>query len=144
MHFRIETAVNQSAQKVLDGFNEDLFLALKPPIMPLELLRFDGCEKGDKVQLVLGISPFSQRWNALVIEHGETDEMLYFTDIGEKLPFPIKKWTHRHQILKKEKGAVIVDDITYTTGFYPLDLLMYPVMYLQFGMRVPVYRRLFA
>ncbi|MGK0389475.1 MAG: ligand-binding SRPBCC domain-containing protein [Maribacter sp.] len=143
MHFRIETEVSQSAQKVLDGFNEDLFLALKPPVMPLELLRFDGCEKGDKVQLILGISPFSQRWNALVIEHGENDEMLYFTDIGEKLPFPIKDWKHRHQILKREKGAVIVDDITYTTGFYPLDMLMYPVMYLQFWMRVPVYRRLF-
>lgn len=144
MHFRIETEVNQSAQEVWEGFNEDLFLELKPPLMPLKLLRFDGCEKGDRVQLILGISPFSQRWNALVTEHGENDAMLYFTDVGEKLPFPLKDWTHRHQILKQEKGSIIVDDITYTIGCYPLDVLIYPIMYLQFWMRKPVYRRLFA
>ena len=143
MNFRIETRVGQSAKMVLDGFNEDLFLALKPPLMPLELIRFDGCEKGDKVQLVLGIKPLSQKWDALVVEHGEDDGKFYFTDIGETLPFPLKDWKHRHQILKLDDGSIIVDDITYTTGFSLLDVLMYPIMYLQFYIRKPVYRRLF-
>jgi len=143
MNFRIETKVKQPAKMVLDGFNEDLFLALKPPLMPLKLLRFDGCEKGDKVQLILGIQPLSQKWDALVIEHGEDDEKFYFTDIGESLPFPLKDWKHRHQILKLEQGSIIVDDITYTTGFSILDFFMYPIMYLQFYIRKPVYSRLF-
>lgn len=143
MHFRIETKVNQKAHDVLSGFDESLFVALKPPLMPLELLRFDGCEKGDKVQLVLGIKPFSQKWNALVVEHGENDECFYFTDIGEKLPFPIKDWKHRHFIMKERSGSIIVDDITYTTGFRLLDYLMYPIMYLQFLIRKPVYKKLF-
>lgn len=144
MHFRIETKVGQKAEKVLSGFDESLFLALKPPLMPLKLLRFDGCEKGDRVQLVLGIPPFSQKWNALVIEHGENDEYFYFTDIGEKLPFPIKDWKHRHFIIKQNKEAIIADDITYTTGFLLLDYLMYPILYLQFRMRKPVYKKLFC
>lgn len=144
MHFRIETEVGQTAKQVLSGFDESLFLALKPPLMPLKLLRFDGCEKGDRVELVLGIPPFSQEWNALVVEHGENDDAFYFIDIGEKLPFPLKDWKHRHLILKKGDKSVIVDDITYSTGLKLLDYLMYPVLYLQFYIRIPVYRKLFS
>lgn len=144
MHFRIETEVQQSAKQVLAGFDESLFLALKPPLMPLKLLRFDGCEKGDRVELVLGIPPLSQQWNALVIEHGENEEGYFFTDIGEKLPFPLKGWKHRHFILKKGNKSIIVDDINYTTGLTILDYLMYPILYLQFYIRIPVYKKLFG
>ncbi len=143
LHIRIETKVNQSAQEVMDGFDEDLFKALKPPLMTLNLHRFDGCEKGDKVELEVGLLTFLQPWHALVTEHGEDEEKLYFTDIGARLPFPLKDWTHRHQILKHSLGSTVVDDITYKTVWFPFDYLMYPVIYMQFWLRKKIYRQFF-
>ncbi len=143
MNFIIKTQVGQSAAQVLDGFDAELFLALKPPLIPLELNRFDGCEKGDKVHLVLGKNPISQEWHALISEHGEDETKFYFTDIGEKLPFPLKDWCHRHRIHKTPKGAIIEDNITYTSGWLLFDGIMFPLLYGMFFLRKRIYREYF-
>jgi len=144
MKIRIQTKVNQSYHQVFEGFNEDLFLALKPPLLPLKLLKFDGCKTGDEVHIQLGAGFLTQRWDALIIEDAASDEEYYFIDKGVQLPFFLKTWQHRHRILKADEGAYIVDDIDYQTPFWLLDYLMYPVMYLQFYARKPVYKRVFG
>lgn len=144
MKILIKTQVEQNHHQVWKGFNRDLFLALKPPFPPMELRRFDGSETGDEVHIRLGAGALSQDWNALIVEHGKTDEEYYFIDEGSTLPFFLKSWTHRHRILKKENGAVIIDDIQYRTPNILLDYLMYPLMYFQFWMRQPIYRKVFA
>lgn len=145
MRIIITTEVASSHKAVSEGFNEALFLALKPPLMPLKLHRFDGCEKGDEVHIELGIAPLSQKWNALIVEHGETDQEIYFVDRGVELPFFLKTWEHRHRIVALTKGrSQIIDDFDYTTPIGFMDYLMYPIIYLQFWLRKPVYRRIFG
>ncbi len=144
MKFSISTSVNRSAKDVLSGFDAELFLALKPPLLPLSLEQFDGCETGDRVKLKLGMKPFEQKWHALITEHGETNDSIYFIDVGEKLPFPLKDWCHRHFIHKnKNGGSVIEDNITYTTGYVLLDVILYLPLYFTFFIRKRIYRQFF-
>lgn len=145
MKIWIQTTVAANHFSVWEGFNEDLFKALKPPLLPLTLKRFDGSTTGDEVHLTLGKGWLSQDWNARIVEHQVGPDECYFIDEGSKLPFFLKRWQHRHRIVKQPDGATaIIDDITFSTPFRLLDYLMYPVMYLQFYARKPVYKRIFG
>ncbi len=143
MHFIIQTRVEQNYQTVFNGFTKDLFMALKPPLMPLKLLRFDGCKKGDEVHVEL---MWGLKWTSLITSRALGTKEIFFIDEGLQLPFFLKSWQHQHRIINLENdngGALIVDDITYQTPFFWLDYLLYPIMYLQFYYRKPVYKRYF-
>jgi len=144
MKIRLTTKVEQDYKTVYKGFDKDLFVALKPPLLPLELRRFDGSKTGDEVHIRLGKGWLSQDWNALIVEDKMTDEEAWFIDEGTTLPFFLKSWRHRHLIVKADSGALIVDDITYKTPTWLTDYLLYPLMWLQFAARKPVYRRVFG
>ncbi len=143
MRITLRTQVNQDYKTVYARFDKDLFVALKPPLMPLQLKRFDGSKTGDEVHIRLGMWRLAQDWNARIVEDGINDEEAYFIDEGIKLPFFLKTWQHRHRILRNDSGAIIIDDIHYTTPTRLTDYLLYPVMWLQFAARKPVYRRYF-
>jgi len=141
MRIKISTQVNQSPKQVLAGFDLDLFNALKPPLMPLKVLRFDGCETGDEVHLDVG---FGMKWFAKIVDHGEEDGSYFFVDEGFVLPFPLKSWRHRHGIAKSESGSMVIDDIEFTSGFVLLDVLLYPFLYTQFFWRKHIYTSCFG
>jgi len=144
MKIRIETLVEQDIASVWKKFNQQLFLKLNPPFPPVKLLRFDGCIKGDKVQLELNFIFFKQEWHSLITENEEREQQIYFIDEGTRVPFFLKTWEHRHILNKNGEGTCIVDDISFTTPFLILDWLMYPVMYLQFLYRKPIYQKYFS
>jgi ligand-binding SRPBCC domain-containing protein len=145
MRIYIATEVEENYKAVFSRFDKELFLALKPPLIQLNLTRFDGCLVGDKVELTLGMLGIHQLWTALIVDQKETAEEIYFVDEGQQIPPPIKKWRHRHVIKKlAERKTLIVDDIEFSTGYKLLDVLMYPIMYLQFWYRKPVYKRYFS
>lgn len=142
MRINITTQVNKNFQIVFSQFNESLFLALNPPIMPVTLLRFDGCQKGDEVHIKL---PFKMLWISDIIEFSESDKEIYFIDIGRKLPFPLKKWKHKHRIIfLEEKRTQIIDEISFSTNNWLLDILIYPALWLQFMYRIPIYKKWFS
>lgn len=129
----------------MEGFDLKLFKALKPPLMSLDVERFDGCNVGDEVHLKVGFGPFRTKWISLITENQENDQETYFVDEGKLLPFPLKSWRHIHRVVKTDdKGSEIQDDIEYSTGLRALDVLMYPVLYLQFAARKPVYKKFFS
>ncbi len=144
MNIRLQTSVNQSAKEVWTGFNKDLFLKLSPPFPKVRLLQFDGSIKGDRVGLELNFGIFKQKWISDITDNGENDKEIYFVDQGTVLPFFLKKWKHRHILLKKDTGSDIIDEIYFTTGYLLTDLLMYPGLYLQFLYRKPIYRKFFS
>jgi len=144
MNIRISTKVSQSYTSVMQGFNEQLFLRLNPPFPPVKLVRFDGCKKNDIVSLELNFILFKQKWVSQILEDHLNETKFYFIDFGTKLPFFLKYWKHQHRILKYNNEAVIVDDIHFKTPFFLLDFLLYPVLYLQFLYRKPIYKKVFA
>ena len=143
MRITISTLVNQGYRAVAQGFDRNLFEKLNPPFPPVKLLRFDGSKQGDIVALELNFLLFSQTWESRIVEDGETAGEWYFVDEGVKLPFFLASWKHRHRVVQTGTHSTIVDDITFKTPFLLMDYLFYPVMWLQFLYRKPVYKRVF-
>ncbi|OKL40868.1 SRPBCC family protein [Pontibacter flavimaris] len=144
MQLHLSTYVSQNYLQVFNAFDEQLFWKLSPTYPKLKLLRFDGSEPGDVVEVELQTGIKSFRWTSLITERSITETEAYFVDQGQELPPPLKVWHHKHLVSKNGSGAVIHDIITYSTGFKPLDLLLYPLIKVQFGMRKPVYQREFG
>lgn len=144
MKISLSTPVEQGYLDVKNGFNESLFKKLSPPLPPVKLLRFDGSEKGDKVSLELNFIFFKQKWTSLITEDRTTDLEFFFVDEGVELPFFLKKWRHKHRVISSGIGSVIRDEIEFEAPFKGLTYLLFPVMWLQFAYRGPIYRRIFT
>lgn len=144
MNIYLCTVVEQSFDRVAQGFDRELFQALKPPLMQLTLKQFDGCKKGDTVHLQMGIGPIKQEWISLITYDHLTENQFKFIDEGTVLPPPLKEWKHQHIVNALEVGGSdIIDLIDYSTGKKWLDVLIYPAMYLLFWLRKPIYRKYF-
>jgi ligand-binding SRPBCC domain-containing protein len=143
MRLLIRTAVGAKRPTIKTGFTKELFLRLNPPFPPVKLLQFDGCKTGDKVALELNFIFFRQQWISDIIEDFEDGSTWCFVDRGVKLPFFLSAWQHRHSVIDLAQGSEIVDDIEFSTGLKLVDLLMYPVLYLQFLYRKPIYKSVF-
>ena len=144
MKLSIATQVSSSIKQVKDGFNVNLFKALAPPFPRLNVKRFDGCKTDDLVELELDFVTHKQQWVSLIIHDRTTEEVFEFIDIGKNLPFPFKKWRHHHLVQKSGNGSLISDNIEYSSGWVIVDYLLYPLLFLQFAYRKPVYRKLFT
>ena len=143
MKIVVKTQVGAPLKQVKDGFTQDLFLSLNPPFPPVKLLEFGGCKTGDQVVLELNFILFKQKWISEIIEDEASDIRWHFVDVGRKLPFFLKSWTHGHIVEASKDKSIIIDDITYTTGTLLTDLFMYPLLSLQFLYRKPIYKRVF-
>ncbi len=143
MRFQVKTKVEQDFKSVHKQFNLLLFMKLKSPLMSFIVKRFDGCNLGDIIELDAKILFIKQYWLAEIIEAKETDEEIYFVDTGVKTPFPIKHWTHKHRIIKQSKSSVIIDDITFKTSNFIFDMILFPVVYVQFYWRKHIYKNYF-
>lgn len=145
MTIRIATKVDAGLEKVKNGFTRELFLSLNPPFPPVKLVRFDGCEQGDRVELELNFLFFKQTWESLITEDVFNQNEFSFVDVGVRLPFFLKTWKHHHlNVANASGGSTIVDEIEFTTPTLLTNLLFYPVLYLQFLYRKPIYRKVFG
>lgn len=143
MRILIKTNVEQDYKTIYSKFDVQLFKKLKPPLVGLKVKRFDGCIKGDEVHIEINTLGIKQDWNALITDNGENDREIYFIDEGLRLPNFIKTWKHLHRIVKNGNSGIIIDDINFRTPNVILDILFYPVMFLQFYYRKPVYKSYF-
>ena len=144
MRLILKTKVDQHWSEVKEGFNDDLFLQLNPPIPKVKLLRFDGSEKGDLISMELNFLLWKDKWTSLITSNNENENGFDFVDEGTSLPFPFKKWRHHHKVESFGDGSLIIDDITYSSNLHPLDVLLYPLLYLQFVYRKPIYKKVFG
>lgn len=144
MHLLLKTYVHQSLPTVWAGFDRSLFNQLSPPFPPVDVIRFDGCRSGDVVHLKLNFLLFRQDWISVITDQQTSPDEIYFIDQGTRLPFFLTKWHHRHRLVSNPAGGTfIVDDIRYQTPFWLTDYLLFPLMWLQFAYRKPIYKRIF-
>lgn len=119
-------------------FDEVLFQYLLPP--GAELIEFGGSKKGDIVHLRL---PLAGEWISEITEDAQSENLIYFIDEGRQLPFPLKKWKHRHVLHRDQGHTIVEDDMSYSTGNVLLDLLFYPVLLFSFLPRIWQYKSYF-
>jgi ligand-binding SRPBCC domain-containing protein len=144
MQLQVRTKIKQPYLQVKEGFNEQLFKKLNPPFPKVVLKRFDGCKKGDLVNMQLNFIAFKQTWESLITADDTTEGYFFFQDEGKQLPFFLKQWKHRHWVRKVDEfNSEIVDDIHFSTGNILTDVFMYPLMKAQFLYRKPIYRKFF-
>jgi ligand-binding SRPBCC domain-containing protein len=143
MNITIETRVAQDYLTVKAGFNESLFTKLSPPFPPVKLLRFDGSATGDLVTLELNFIFFKQKWTSQITDDQTTESEFYFIDQGIELPFFLKKWSHKHRVIKDGDASIIRDEIEFKAPFGLMTALLYPALYLQFLYRKPIYKKIF-
>lgn len=145
MKFQLRTVVPGNPKAVFERFDRELLVLLSPPGMKLDLRRFDHPPLvGGRVQIevkMLGL--VKHYWDNAFTEYHVSESECYFVDEGLKMPFPIKYWRHKHLIIQHESGSEIVDDISYKTGFFLSDWLLFPIVWLQFLYRKPIYRKFF-
>ncbi len=140
----ITTEVEARVDQVREGFTQDLFLKLNPPFPKVRLERFDGCTKGDIVEMELNFGLWKERWRSDITDSEVTDSLFRFIDVGTTLPFPFSKWRHHHIVKEVEGKTIIVDDIEYFAKNNVLSALLFPLLYLQFLYRKPVYKKTFS
>ncbi len=147
MRILLKTPVEQSMPTVWAGFNRTLFEQLTPAFPPVKVVRFDGCLQGDVVHLQLNFFLFRQDWISRIIDQQASDKEIFFVDQGTKLPFFLTYWKHHHRLQCSSddpgRQTTIIDDITFRTAFRLTDYILYPVLWLQFACRKPVYKRIF-
>ncbi|POY35714.1 hypothetical protein C3K47_13210 [Solitalea longa] len=143
MHIYITTNVKQPPEKVFSQFNKALFVALQPPGLKTELLRFDGCKTGDEVHLVIKFPFFKQKWFSKITDDNCTHSCYSFTDEGFVLPFFLKKWKHVHTIkwVEDKKCTEVIDDINFEPSSFIIGLFIYPLLYSSFLYRKPIYKK---
>lgn len=146
MKLLLKTPVRQPLPQVWAGFDRNLFEQLAPPFPPVEVVQFDGCAKGDVVHLRLNFLFFKQDWISDITDQKTGIDEIFFIDEGRKLPFFLRYWHHRHRLVRDTQtgGTVVIDDITFRTPILLTDWLFYPLMWLQFAYRKPIYKRVFG
>ncbi|ADR21824.1 hypothetical protein MATR_05430 [Marivirga tractuosa] len=145
MKLKLKTEVKQDYLSVKNGFDAKLFLSLNPPFPPVKLKEFGGCEKGDKVHLELNFIFFKQDWISEITFDRTSESVFEFIDEGTQLPFFLKYWKHHHIVEKaQENRSFIIDDIEFKSPFKLMDFILYPVLWLQFAYRKPIYKKLFS
>lgn len=131
-------------EKVINGFDETLFKELSPPFPKVRVKQFDGSKEGDIVSIELDFLVAKQAWISRISESHSSQKEFYFIDEGVKLPFPLKYWHHKHLITDQGNERVITDEVTYKSMNLIIDLLLYPLLQVQFIYRKPIYKRIFG
>ncbi len=147
MRFQILTRVKGDHREVFRQFDQNLLLQLNPPGVRLQILDFQEPDvPGGRIKLrVTILGSIRQDWENEFSQYELSDRECHFVDEGVLMPFPIRKWRHDHRILADGPGrAIINDDITFKTGFFLMDWMMFPILWLQFRYRRPIYRRKFG
>ncbi len=51
-------------------------------------------------------------FSSVITSWDSTSEALTYVDVGQKLPVPLKSWTHKHIVADSGEGGMITDEIT--------------------------------
>lgn len=138
MNITLRSKVNEELTAVYNRFDHNLFRYLLPP--GAKLIAFGGSNKGDIVHLKL---PLAGEWISEITENGISEDSCYFIDEGRKLPFPLKKWKHKHILTRAGQGTIIEDNMHFSTGNIIADIMLYPLLLLAFLPRVWQYKSYF-
>ena len=145
MQIHIQTLVKGRYDEVFKAFDENLFKALKPPLLDLKIQRFDGSHRGGEIHLEIGFLGLSKKWVSVITDEYYGEDENYFIDEGLVLPSPLKSWKHSHIVRKIDnENCYIIDQIEFSSGNKILDFFIYPGLYIQFLLRRPVYKKFFT
>jgi len=138
MNITLRSKVKGELIAIYNRFDDNLFRYLLPP--GAQLIEFGGSKKGDVVHLKL---PIAGEWVSEITENGASEDTCYFIDEGRELPFPLKKWKHKHILHRAGNSTIIEDNMNFSTGYIITNILFYPILFLSFLPRLWQYNHYF-
>lgn len=145
MEIRISTLVKGNYLEVLQQFDQELLEKLTPPGLQIKLLQYDGSKRGDIVHIRIFILGFiMQEWVSEITDTGRDKRHAFFIDEGKTLPTFLRSWKHAHIVENHQENSKIIDKIEFRTPFKLLDWAIFPLLYLQFAYRKPIYKKVFG
>jgi len=144
MNLVFETIIESSYLHIKSRFTLDLFLALKPPLVNLDVIRFDGCSTGNEIHLNLTFLHKKQTWVSVITQEKHNDKEWSFIDEGKIMPWPLAKWRHHHRVVSLgDNSSKIIDDITFECMHSWMNVFMYPALWFTFAIRPRRYKKFF-
>jgi ligand-binding SRPBCC domain-containing protein len=139
-----DCAVPAAFEKVISGFDINLFRVLCPAFPKVRIIRFDGIAEGDLVELSLDLFLVKWQWSGKVISFNQTEDELRFVDSGLKLPPFLGSWRHTHIVKRSGSGSFIIDEISFSPApGWPAFLVKWMIR-MQMQPRKKIYRKYFA
>ncbi len=144
MKLLFRTPLPQPVKAVAKKFDRHLFDYLTPAWASVKTVRFDGCNVGDEIHLLMKLGGIPQEWVSVITETRDEPQEWAFVDEGKILPWPLKGWRHQHRILRTgEFRCEVIDDITYECATPALEKMIYPLLWVTFSMRPGRYKKYF-
>lgn len=141
MQFTFVTKVSAQRDQVADQFNQDLLLKLKPPLVTMHLLRYDGQHRGDELLFAVGFGKLTQKWHGAITQHRYTQKHWLFRDEGIALPHPLKTWQHTHALKSANHHTLVIDRVKFTGKNALFTVLLCLPIAMMFLMRKPLYQQ---
>ena len=141
IQFTFVTQVSAQRDVVASQFDQSLLLKLKPPLVTMRLIQYDGQFRGDELKFAVGFGKFTQTWHGKITQHRYTDKDWLFRDEEIAVPFPLQKWQHTHALKANDSGTLIIDRVKFEGKNRIYTLLLCLPIALMFLMRKPPYQR---
>ncbi|MBU9712341.1 SRPBCC family protein [Evansella tamaricis] len=74
---------------------------------------------GNKIEMELNFYLFRLKWHSKIIDMKVES---YFIDVGQKIPFPFRKWKHIHEFEVNE-GVIQMRDIVEYEAYLPRQVI---------------------
>lgn len=143
MKFAVESKITGiDFRKVYDVFDFKLLSDLSPSFMKPEAIIYEGNKRGDRLSFRLHTPFFTTLWEGKVSEEKYAEDEIYFVDEGDKMPFGMRLWRHKHRIIKTDYGTLIRDEVQFDTKNSLLTFFLLPGIWLQFLYRKPLYDKI--
>ncbi|MEY4627331.1 MAG: hypothetical protein EBT66_09975 [Bacteroidetes bacterium] len=141
IQFTFVTQVSAQRDVVASQFDQSLLLKLKPPLVTMRLIQYDGQFRGDELKFAVGFGKFTQTWHGKITQHRYTDKDWLFRDEEIAVPFPLQKWQHTHALKANDSGTLIIDRVKFEGKNRIYTLLLCLPIALMFLLRKPPYQR---
>lgn len=141
IQFTFVTQVSAQRDVVASQFDQSLLLKLKPPLVTMRLIQYDGQFRGDELKFAAGFGKFTQTWHGKITQHRYTDKDWLFRDEEIAVPFPLQKWQHTHALKANDSGTLIIDRVKFEGKNRIYTLLLCLPIALMFLLRKPPYQR---
>ena len=116
--FYYKTEIPRSISEVWSFFQSNQNLAAITAFPKIDILGDKDVEKDANIHLRLNFMLFKIHWKGRITE---VVPEAYFIDQGEKLPFPIKSWSHVHAFKRLSSDETkMIDKVEYDSYVPPM------------------------
>ncbi|MBL52128.1 MAG: hypothetical protein CMG57_09250 [Candidatus Marinimicrobia bacterium] len=133
MIFQQRTVIkNKDVSNVISSFEDENFLKYLTFAQPVKIVEWNGIDNGKKASFLFWFFG----WRKISVTHMnyvKRKNYLFFTDVGNSLPFGLNNWEHHHIVKTHYDGSIIIDKIFIDTDnlikkYFFTPIMLFPIL----------------